>query len=354
MVSRQPTCQQATARRGATAALLLAILSGLAVGATGCKGCQKEPPPPAETESTLRPPEAAEPPAAATATEAPAAATAVDAPAEATPVHYSIAPAFPSGFPLVAGKLAKMTLTPTGDSLALESEFEPVLGQDFLVFIGRPGHDWSAVVGVPTGTNKSSTFPIAFTPPSAGNYSVVCVFKPKGKPLAIEQLTISATGDSKVAPMPLSDDLNYTEDNGLHVALRLEPESVVARKQIQLGTLWTRNQAPLALTPAAAPPGSEPNAAPTVLYFVVDVAEPRIETPFALADAQVAAGTAPAGKADGGSRASLTFQRPGQYLVAAVAAPTADNGKLVTATFALNVGDSAAPAASDAPAAETP
>lgn len=324
-----------------------AVLSA-AVLMPGCKGCQKEPPA-AATESTLRPPEAAAAPEAATATDAPAAATAVEAPAEATPVQYSVAPAFESPVPLQAGKLAKLILTPTANNVPIEA-FDPVLGQDFLAFIGRPGHDWAQVAGVPAGQNKSPSFPVQFTPPSLGNYSIVCVFRPKGLPVVVEQLSISATGEPKVAPMPLSDDLEYTDEAGLKVALRVDTLPAVARKQLQLGTLWTRGDQPLALAPAAPVPGSAPGATPTALYFVVDVAEPRVEVPFALADVPTAGGAAPAGRSDVGTLSSLTFQRPGQYLVAAVAAPVQGNGKLVMATFALNVGDSAPPAA--APGAE--
>lgn len=329
-------------------ALAYCVLVSAAAALPGCKGCQKEPPA-AEPASTLRPPEAAPAPEAATATDAPAASTAVEAPAEATPVQYSVAPAFDSPLPLQAGKLAKLLLTPTANNVPIEA-FDPILGQDFIAFVGRPGHDWAQLASVPAGQNKSPTFSVQFTPPSMGNYSIVCVFRPKGLPVVIEQLGISATGDPKVAPMPLSDDLEFTNDAGLKVALRVDSLPAVARKQLQLGTLWTRGERPLALAPAAPVPGSVPGATPTALYFVVDVAEPRVEVPFALADVPSAGGAAPAGRSDAGTLASLTFQRPGQYLVAAVAAAASDNGKLVMATFALNVGDSAPPAA--APGAE--
>lgn len=341
----QPTTGVVGSPWARTRTIALASALVLTAALPGCKGCQKEPPAPtAEPPSTLKEPGAVDSPAAATAADAPAAASAVDAPAEVTPAHYSIAPTFESELPLKAGKVAKLVLTPTADKTLVEA-FDPVLGQDLILLVARPGHDWVQTVGVPAGKSKSSSFPVEFTPPSMGNYSLVCIFKPKGQPVVVEQITVSASGDVKVEPLPLSNDLEYAGDGDLKVAMRLSVDPLIARSQVTIGTLWNQAGQPLGLTAMPNLPGAAKDVVPKVMYFVVDVAEPRVEVPFPLVDPPPIGEGAAAVRSDSGTLASFTFQRPGQYLIAAIAAADKEPGKLLTATFAVSAGEAGPPPA---------
>jgi hypothetical protein len=332
--------------------VVVALIAGT-LALPGCKGCQKEPvvAPAAPAPGDL--------PAAATATDAPAAATpadvtAVAAPEDATPVQperYSIAPTLVGNTPPVAGKAAKFKVLLIDGKGQAVTERDPVMGQELIIVVARPGHEWMQILGVPKLSDPTAhSHAFEFVPPSVGNYVVGFLFKPKGRPLAMEQMTISATGEAKIMPLPPSSDLKFDGQGGLEVALRTNPDPVLARKQTSLATLWSKNGQPLALQPAPAPPGTAGGVETVVYYVAVGDSEPRLELFAALASPTAAGDSAAPMGGDVGTLGSFTFQLPGNYYLSAIGLPRGNN-QLVTANFSLAVQEAMGAAPQAQPAA---